>query len=59
MRGLKKVLQKTVKSKNNKAEPNQKSDVKNDELSAKTPEKKSISKHEKPNLSEIKVNDLK
>ena len=55
MRGLKKVLQKTVKSKNNKTEQNQKSDVKNDESSAKTPEKKSITKHEKPNLSEIKV----
>ena len=57
MRGLKKVLQKTVKSKNsNKAtEQNQKSDLKNEEPSAKIPERKSITKNEKPNLSEIKV----
>ena len=59
MRGLKKALQKTVKLKNsnNKAtEKNQDSDLKNDEPSAKTPQrKKSITKNEKPNLSEIKV----
>ena len=59
MRGLKKALQKTVKSKNsnNKAtEKKQDSDLKNDEPSAKTPQRrKSITKNEKPNLSEIKV----